>query len=655
MTRLAVEVYDRANALLCTPVTWWTDNDLFLDELDDLGSFNINIQADDPGLSVITDASIIQFRLDATDVWRGVLRHRTIRQVADDEAGRYTTLIGVGEAGRLDDMVVYPPGGLGRFPFSDDRTFDWTAPEFDDTGWALVVVTPANYGLPTENYGLPEGFPDGSAEWVWNVDSSGSVPAGTKYLRGAGTAVSTRVREAWGASDDTFEAYLQGISVLRSGDTAYVGKTSAVELLVSSGPIQAAARVTNLNALKAGFLFSLLTPLDDAEAPTLNSGADWKVKPDAATLGMSAGKILTVLFAEATARGENPPAVTFTATTATGGAAWTVFEQLSVPVGATYLDVLKQMVDLGMCAFRMSPDSYTLNLYNPGGAGTAVAYTLGDTNLTSLTWETVPALTTALLVRYGRGFTDTEDAGLVTAHGRRVQLLALGGIGSRTAAIDQADKIIDDLGDDRVQVAATIDPENTASEPYTLYTPGDSITSPMPDGSSSAQRVKACAVGADAGNPTWTIHLSSVIAEQQKRQQIMLKRLANGSVGGRTNASTTPIQPRPVRPRDPSKTQWSEIGPVVAYIGAVETFERAVRVREFRANVITPSTTGDITCVLLKDGVTVATVTIAQGSPEGYTPVTDVVYSQRPANKMQAAVTSPGSGADTITLTAVWA
>jgi hypothetical protein len=396
--------------------------------------------------------------------------------------------------------------------------------------------------------------------------------------------------------------------------------------------------------------------LDDSEAPTIHSDDTWLVKPDADPLGMTAGAIMLLLLTEATTRGEDVPAVTFDEALDSDGNPWAVYEELTVQVGASYLDVLRQMVDLAMCEFRMSPDGYELNLYNPASAGTTVAYTLGDTNLTGLTFETVPALTTALLIRYSRGFTDTEDDAKVTAHGRRVQMLALGGVSSSVTAITQGEDIIDDLGDDRVQVTASIDPEDQASEPYTLYVPGDSITSPLPDGTTSAQRIKAVAVGVDeAGNPTWSVQLNSVIAEAAKRQQVMLKRLATGSVGGRTNAGTAPIQPRPIQPRDPQTVDWSEPGPVVAVVGATKTFERAIRVRELRVELKTASSSGDVTVDLLKNGTTVATATVAAGEIQGYTPVTDVVYSQRPADAMTVEVTDPGTGADTITITVVYA
>ena len=49
------------------------------------------------------------------------------------------------------------------------------------------------------------------------------------------------------------------------------------------------------------------------------------------------------------------------------------------------------------------------------------------------------------------GFTDTEDAGAVSTYGRRVQLLALGGVGQQSTAEAQADSVIADLGADLIE------------------------------------------------------------------------------------------------------------------------------------------------------------------------------------------------------------
>jgi hypothetical protein len=628
-----------------------------LDALDDEGSFVLNVQADDPNLPLITKGMLLRAWKDANAIWTGLIERRKVRPIGQG-AERFTTLMGVGQVKLLDRLLVYPPGGLGRFPFSDDRTFDWTAPEFDDSGWDPVVITPANYGLSTENYGLPEGFPDGDAEWIWDEPSSSSVPAGTKYFRGVGTAPSTRVREAWGASDDTFTAYLQGIEVVRSNDTAYVGRTFASELLVSSGAIQGAIRTTNLNPLKAGQLFSLLTPLDDTEAPTLHTDDTWLVMPSANPLGMNPGEIMVTLLSEASARAEIIPAVTFTAALDSNGDPWTLYEQLTVRIGDSVWDVLRQMVDLQMCEFRMSPDAYELNLYDADGAGSATGLTLDSSNLTQLEFDDEDVEATALLVRWERGFTDTEDAALVTAHGRRGGFLALGGVRSETTAQDQGDKVLSRMGERTTQTKAAYDPASRAVEPYGSAgpEPGDSLTLPDIDGGTESQRVLQIETRMDStGLPVFGLALNSILVERAKRVEVTLRRLANGTLGGRSGTSTIPYLPRPVRPREPEPIRWSEVGPVQLGVGAIGTFERAIRVREMRVNLAVASSSGDVEVDLLKNGTTVATVTLSSGEVESYIPITDLVYSQRPADKMEVEITSAGTGADTITITVVYA
>ena len=640
--------------LLATPSAYHGAR--ILDQLDNEGSFVLNVQADDPNLALISKGNLLRVWVDGAAVWTGLIERRKKRPIGQG-AQRFTTLMGSGWVKLLDRLLVYPPGGLGRFPFGDERVFDWTAAAFDDSGWDPVVVTPANYGTSSENYGLPEGFPDGAAEWIWDEDSSGSVAAGTKYLRGAGTAVSTRVRELWGASDDTFEAYLQGISVLRSNDTAYVGRTFAVELLVSSGAVQAAVRTTNLNALKAGQLLSLLTPLDDSEAPTLHTDDTWLVKPDGAPLGMNPGQILTILFAEAAARGELVPTVTFDDALDSNGNPWTIYEQLSVRIGDSVWDVLRQMVDLQMCEFRMSPDTFELNVYDADGAGGSSGLTLDSTNLTQLEFDDEDIAATKLLVRWERGFTDVEDTGLITAHGERGGFLALGGVRSETAAEAQGASVLSRIGQRTTQTRAAYDPATRATEPYGASgpEPGDSVTVPAIDGGTESQRVLEVEMSSDStGLPVFTMGLNSLVLERAKRFEVTLRRLASGTLQGRSGTATIPYQPRPVQPREPLEESWSYANAVVLLIGVPKTFSRAIRTREMRVELGTASSSGDVTVDLLKNGTVVATVTVSSGDIQGYEPV-EVVYSQRPADVMRVEVTGAGTGAEDITITVVYA
>lgn len=644
-------------AIVTTPSKW---SDLrWLDQLDDLGGFNLTLLPSDPGYTLARKGMVVRFTIDGHARWDGVIRRRRHRKIANT-GGRSIDLIGFGEIVRLEDMVVDPSGGLGRFPFSDSRPFDWTAPEFDDSTWSPLVVTPANYGTTTENYGLPEGFPDGTAEWVWPIDSSGSVPARTVEMRGHGTIPSQRVYEAWSASDDTNEGWIQGISMLKSAATAYVGRTQAIEVLMSAGPVTVAARVVNLNALKAGYLFSLLVPLDGTVSPAVNSGADWVYRPTGAPLGMNAGQIMNILFDEADARGEDTPARTWTDTHDSDSNLWTIYEELTVQVGTTYLDVLKQMVDLQMCEFRKAPGEWKLHLYNADGAGSTAGIALTESNLKDLTFDDVDEPPTAMLIRWANGYTDTEDAALIAAQGRRRGFLALGGVPSSTAAEGQADTLITSLNGDRRQVTATYRPASPAEEPYgdNGIRMGDVVDVFDEDGDGTApQRCVGIAVqaGAQTGEPQFELTLNSKILEADKRAQVVLRRSGLGNLGGSVRASTVPYQPRPVTPREPQTVDWSERGPVIPMIGAAKTFERAIRVRELRVELLTASSSGTVDVDLLKNGVVVASVSVPVGRLQKYTPVTNVVFSQRPTDVMTVEITSAGTGANTPTITVTYA
>ena len=693
MARVSLAVYTRAGAQVATTdlvgadakARWWSEGaGLLLDELDDTGSFSVNVQADATDIDAIEAGHILVVSLDTVPIWRGVIRRSTRREIAEDEAGRYSTFVGTGEVGRLDEMVVYPTGGLGRFPFSDDVSFNWTHPSFDDSAWVAAVETPANYGQTNENYGLPEGFPWGDAEWIWDQDSSGTVPGGIKYMRLAVNVAEYGVYQAWSAADDRNEVWCSGKSILKSSDAPYDGRTTAVELVMTAGWAQLAAKVENRNDLKAGFLFGIGDPLDTTVTPFGLTSTSWVIAPDGATLGMNAGQIMDICLDDyedqLTAAGITPvagvnvPTRTWTSLLDSNGDPWTTYEELTVQAKTTtFLDVLRQMVELEMCDFRMSPTAFTLNLYNAGNAGTTVAYTLDSSNLTSLVWDTIPAVATSLLVRYDRGYTDVVNAGLVAAHGLRQSGLDLGGISAESTAESQAAQVIDRFGDDRSEIAAGVEPEDAASEPFSLYGPGDWISAPTPssltgwgygtwgegnwgeDDEDFPVRVMAVGMGVDeVGAPVWAVHLNTHIEEAEKRQQLLLKKLA-GSVGGRSTTTTIPYEPRPITPREPEPllfSQDTDTGIEVRESGP-HRFHRAVRIREVHVELSPTSSSGDVVVVAKKNGVTFATVTVTAGRLSSYE-TTSTVFQQR-SDVLTIATTSVGTGVLKITTKVVFA
>ena len=671
-----MEVYDRAGVLVTAPTKWRRTGAKFLDELDDTGQFSLDIQNDDPDIDDIEAGQIVVWVLDTVPIWRSVVRRRFTRQITPGRklADQYTTLSGTGEVGRLDEIVVYPTGGLGRFPYSDDVSFNWTHPSYDDSAWQFAVETPANYGTATENYGLPEGFPWGDAEWIWSEDSSGSVPGGIKYMRKAANVATAGVYEAWSAADDRNEVFISGAQVLKSSDAPYDGRTTAVELYITAGWVQIAAQVENRNDLKAGLLAGIGQPLDDSATPVVVTDDTWLVAPDGARLGMNAGQVMNILLDEFEARGGVAPARTWTSLLDSNEEPWETYEEVTTQVmTTTALDVLRQMVELEMCDFRMSADAFELNLYNPGTAGTLVDYTLGDTNLASLTYDETPAVSTALLLRWGRGYTDVENAGAVTEYGRRESGLALGGVNRESTAETQGAQVVSQFGRPRAEIAATIEPEDVAHEPYTLYFPGSYLKAPTPGsvagfgaglfgdgvfGDNSAEdvsghRVMAIGMGLDdTGNPKWDVHLNSTIAEQEKRQQLALKRLA-ANVGGRSQNTTIPYEPRPIQPREPDPIQFSQDGGITIRESGRHTFTRGVRIVEVRADIDPTSSSGDVVVVAKKNGTTFATVTIAAGRQESYTTVDNIVFRQR-IDVLTVETTSIGTGVESITVNVVY-
>lgn len=687
MSRIGVHFETRNGTLLASAdldggdgkPRWWVDGPLFLDELDSTGSFTVNVQLDATDLySVILD-SIMVVSIDAVERWRGVVRRKVTREVAVDEAGRYIEFSGLGEVDRLSESVVYPSDGLGRFPFADERTFNWTAPEYDDAGvrtartaWSAVTETARQY------MGEPEGWPDPVAQWIWWEDSSVSTDAAVIYMRGTGTAATTATRQAWSASDDRNEIWIQGVDIHKSSDGYYIGNTTSTEVKVSSGSVLVAAKVTNVNDAKAGLLFSLLNPFDTGESPIVQSlDTTFKFRPDGEQLGMNPGEIFTVLRSEAIARGETMPAITFDADVDTDGTPWSVYEELTVQVGATYREVLEQMVELEMCEFRMSPGSYELNVYNPGAAGSVVAYELDTSTLTSLEWEEVSAEANALLTRWQNGYTDTENATLVTEHGRRVKLLSLAGAATATKAATLADSVIDRLGAARLETAFAYEPATTTDEPYAKFSPGDSITvpaplEPLPDesgdplldenlspllaGGSTVEKVLAVAMGVDnVGHPRWEVHVNSHIEELDKRQQRLLDLYSQGGLSGRTRMPIPPKPPIPLKPREPREVDWSTYGEIATGIGPSKDFSRDVHVREVRMRLEGSGITGTYTARLLKNGSAVTGTTISLTAAGRDNATLALVVLRFPTDYLEMEITAVGANADRLTYTVVYA
>jgi hypothetical protein len=305
----------------------------------------------------------------------------------------------------------------------------------------------------------------------------------------------------------------------------------------------------------------------------------------------------------------------------------------------------------------MTPGAYELNLYNADSAGSLSDVELVEgVNLTMLEFDDVDVEAAKLLVRWERGYREVVDAGLVATYGERGGFLALGAVRSSAAVDDQAAAVLARMAANTTQTKVGYNAAHRAEEPYKGFAPGDYLPTPTEDGPTEGQRVMEVRTSRSAaGRPLFDVTLDSVLVQRAKRTEVTLRRLASGTIGGRSSTATVPIQPRPVQPPEPKELDWSYPGTVVVLDGSRKGFARAVRVSELRVELKTASSSGDVTVVLRRNGTNVATVTVPAGSNESYTPIANLVLQQRPIHYLTAHVTSAGTDAADITITAVYA
>lgn len=230
--------------------------------------------AANPALALIRRGRLVRFTGDFT--WTMEIEDVSDVVVAEnDEAGEVVTIRGRDWlTARLAKAHVQPDMGYDTLPWSPDRPFGVGADRLRDDdpagpqgAWPFAVATPADYDDASPNYGRPEGYVNTSAEWVWSEDSSTSVPGGVNYFRQRDTFAAG---EVWleVAADDVVDAlYFDDVMVLNT-EGVYKGGSVHTVLRVSAGEHLIAAKVTNLNALKAGVTCSWWT-VSDGKPDTL--------------------------------------------------------------------------------------------------------------------------------------------------------------------------------------------------------------------------------------------------------------------------------------------------------------------------------------------------------------------------------------------------
>jgi hypothetical protein len=350
----------------------------FQDEAGDTGSFSLFVPVGEPyfDTDVLAIGDVVRIDVDTTPACAFEVERIRYEQIGDGELG--WTLTGPGTLAKWANAVVYPPLGVGRALFSDNRVWNFAAPELDDSLWDLAVVT--EKACVGTNFGLPELFIDPDAYWIWDrlvdggIGEVGSVyaPAGDCYFRTTFEKVAYGWVEMWAAADDSFEAWVDGVQVL-TDPGYYRGNVRRAKFALDAGEHNVSIRGTNQNAAKAGILNTVV----EVDAAGLygdvicRTDATWKVLayPDDPP-GFEPTRTLRILLAEAVARGGLAGmAVDFDDTEDSDGATVATVPEFTVPIGTSLYSVIRQMSDEGHLDFRMDASTLTLHAWVKGTAG----------------------------------------------------------------------------------------------------------------------------------------------------------------------------------------------------------------------------------------------------------------------------------------------
>lgn len=260
------------------------------------------------------------------------------------------------------------------------------------------------------------------------------------------------------------------------------------------------------------------------------------------------------------------------------------------------------------------------------------------------------AIVNALLVRYARGFRRLSWAPSVAIHGRKEGFLSLGAIDSAAEVDRIASALFATMAFPVVTSTASLEPEGEADQPYTGFEVADRVTAPDEDGTPTSFRVRSLTVTEDnEGNPVFVPELRDVTLERDDAVQRWLKRMVNGTLGGRSDSASPVVErPGPLPPPTRELPPFSLPGLVAISESGRFYPPRPTRVVRVGA-ALQIAGSGSTTVQIRKNGVAAKTLTV----PAGATRATDdSTFSLSTNDYLSVAVTAVGAGASDLVVTA---
>lgn len=341
--------------------------------LNDKGSGSFQVPREDRPL----EGTATGFNVAGRRVFSGLVASREDVQLdPGQEASELCTVNVVGYLDDWDRCVVLPDFGaqdvtrLGK-PIQDTRYFDWTMNGLGtdrgvgEPGLDLIpsFSADAGYGTARELFPLPDTWPDPLARWMWTANPYRDAPKGWCHFRVPFYAEAGQT-QVWLCAHDYAEAWLDGVQIATCEQP---GVAQRITVTLSSDFHLLTIRAYNAKG-RAGVLASVLPVGDDGlyGTPWVNSQSGWKALAyPQRSFRLTPGRVIRRLHLEAQRRGVSGVGdwgLDFGPTHDSAGRPWPQAPLIQVPVGTTYLNVLKQLSE-DLVDFAPSPAGRRLRMW----------------------------------------------------------------------------------------------------------------------------------------------------------------------------------------------------------------------------------------------------------------------------------------------------
>lgn len=341
----------------------------FLNQLNEVGSGTMSVHDSDAEFIAASPAvknygNIVRLEIDDEPVAAFVIKRRRCPAAPKGEAAeRVWTFSGPGAAALLGNARVDPDGGWQR-AFDRERTFDFTAIAYDDSGWIAATEVRQQSSDPSK----PTGWPDPSTWSIWGEAPTGSPPAspaGKNYFRKSFTLADDTAIAVFMSPDNTGRLWVDNKLIIDTTDTAHAYLTTwRANLTLTAGDHVVAAEITNAATTAGhpnpGGMFCAVYSLDPdtgALATLLfHSDSSWLALDYPASVpGMTVGQIMRILIEEAQDRGALPSITwSFTDSADSNALAWPDERDQAIIIGTSLLDVARMFGETA-ADYRMTP------------------------------------------------------------------------------------------------------------------------------------------------------------------------------------------------------------------------------------------------------------------------------------------------------------